>query len=623
MNNNTQEKNHLVLKKAKVPLRACLKISFKNLWKKKFRYLTMFIICSLSLAFLSITIELNGDKLRQNIYTMVENGYNYTEIFKSVPASKKDIKLNYYNKYNSTALDPNSYSTIKKELPNLIVHQYAPININYAGQNIENRNYFFTGVIDNLIKFDKTNTYNLVCGRLPREDKKEILITDFLYEAFKYFGLYPNLDSITDIINQRINLKNEKNYTIVGVIKTNYEKWSHFSTIEHVTTHDKENYSYNNDFTVMNSIVIPEKYFNAELSVPVSNVNFSNYENVKSLGKWKISTEANKDFPGIDSSFVATSNPVNISSIDWNNNPQNPNLEFLGQQVKNDDEIVIPYKWINGLFSTDQNKIDWVNTNDNRWHGNLWQMYCWFLEYIQNKEITLTLSNSFGKTYTKTYKVVGITYSNGYVNYSEAPKCQLTSDEIIRINDTLKDPNEKIIVQLPESSRLAYKQFNQAFKKGYVLNVWAYKQDIDNYVVDPFINLSSKAGLFIFAAFTIAIMWTIITIEIVDSQKEIGILRSIGLSGAKVSFIFIFQAAFVCFFSYIAGNLLSWYLIPIYNSGIMDELNKITLYMYSYTYRSPIILAVFVIVMTFISTVIPLCKIMFKKIIDVINEREN
>ena len=76
--------SHLELKKAKVPLKTCLKLSLKNIWKKKFRYLVMFIICALSLTFFSVTIELNGEKLRQNVYTMIENGYRYTDIYKHV-----------------------------------------------------------------------------------------------------------------------------------------------------------------------------------------------------------------------------------------------------------------------------------------------------------------------------------------------------------------------------------------------------------------------------------------------------------------------------------------------------------------------------------------------------------
>ena len=55
----------------------------------------------------------------------------------------------------------------------------------------------------------------------------------------------------------------------------------------------------------------------------------------------------------------------------------------------------------------------------------------------------------------------------------------------------------------------------------------------------------------------------------------------------------------------------------------MDGLGEIHLSMYTLTYRSPLILAIFVLVITLFSTILPLIKIMRKKIIDVINERDN
>ena len=42
------------------------------------------------------------------------------------------------------------------------------------------------------------------------------------------------------------------------------------------------------------------------------------------------------------------------------------------------------------------------------------------------------------------------------------------------------------------------------------------------------INFVSKGGLIFFTILAIGIMWTIISIEIVDSRKEIGIMRSMG-----------------------------------------------------------------------------------------------
>ena len=182
--------------------------------------------------------------------------------------------------------------------------------------------------------------------------------------------------------------------------------------------------------------------------------------------------------------------------------------------------------------------------------------------------------------------------------------------------------NEKIMTELPKDGSKAYSLFKKAYRHGYVINVWEYRTDIDSYTVDPFINIISKAGLVVFVAFTIGIMWTVITIEIVDSKKEIGILRSIGLSGIKVSIIFIIQALFVTLIAYGISIFLANYVISFYNSGITDELNLIPLYMYTLTYRTPLFLIGFVIIITFVSTCIPLYKIMSQKIIDVINERE-
>ena len=60
----------------------------------------------------------------------------------------------------------------------------------------------------------------------------------------------------------------------------------------------------------------------------------------------------------------------------------------------------------------------------------------------------------------------------------------------------------------------------------------------------------------------------------------------------------------------------------IFSREIKFNHNKITLYMYTFTYRTPLYLAILVVAMTAISTVIPLFKILTQKIIDVINERD-
>ena len=163
-NNQYSPSKKLVLKKAHVPLKTILKIAFKNIWKKKLRFLVIIIITAISLAFLSFSIELNGEKLRQNVYTMVENGYRYTTIEEYSPLEEE---IDFYGKYNSVPLSDNSYNTLKSEMPQLTLHKYEKVEYNFAKKGIENANFFYTGTIRNIIMFDETNDYILLAGRLP------------------------------------------------------------------------------------------------------------------------------------------------------------------------------------------------------------------------------------------------------------------------------------------------------------------------------------------------------------------------------------------------------------------------------------------------------------------------
>lgn len=628
-NEELQTVNHLELKKAKVPLKTCLKLSLKNMWKKKLRYLVMFIICALSLTFFSVTIELNGEKLRQNVFTMIENGYRYTDIYEHVELTKDQIKENEYNKYASTALQGNSLNKIKESVDNITIHEYKPVEIYYTELNLENSNYFYTGYINSIIRFDETNNYDLIAGRLPKPGTKEILVTDYLIEAFKYFKIYPSTNNIYDFLNQRLDLTHQKDYTIVGVIKTNYEQWTHFATVESVELEDKENYSFTNDFIVMNSVILNDEYFEIEKIGKSSVIGLSNRPNgyINHTAKWTFSIKNpndpsqtisygfnEEDGTPSESPFSITSNKVNIIKRSYWDNTQ------FGRAPQNENEIVISYKLISKLFG-----YNWTCTNgrydswdDMRNHRDWWNK-------INGTEITLTLNGYVAnpRDYTKTYTIVGITDSTAKLASGSISTVQVTNREYQNIYYTYNNEDERILVELPNNSQDAYNLFNRALDGGYVIDVWAYQQDIDTYIVDPFLDLASKAGLFIFAIFTMGIMWTIISIEIVDSKKEIGILRSIGLSGGKVAFIFVFQAASVIFLSYFLGVFAGYKIVPLLNNGITDEFGKVTLYMYTFTYRTPLYLALLVIGMTSISTIIPLFKILSQKIIDVINERDN
>ena len=401
---------HLELKKAKVPLKSCLKLSLKNMWKKKIRYLVMFIICALSLTFFSVTIELNGEKLRQNVFTMIENGYRYTDIYEHVELTKDEIKENEYNKYAYTALSGNSLVKIKDSVNNITIHEYKPVSIYYNELNIENANYFYTGYINSIIRYDESNNYELVAGRLPKEDTKEILITDYLVAAFEYFNMYPSCNNIYDYLNIRLNLVHHEDYVVVGILKTNYTQWTHFATVETIEVDNKENYSFTNDFIFMNSVILTGKYFDIEKIGKSSAMGFNNSNTgaSNSTARWTFSIKdpsnpsKTKSYGYLveDGTQTKTSYAVSSTNLDLIKKNEWDNSTF-GRYPQNENEIVISYRLISQLFG-----YNWTYTggeyrswDEYRNHRDWWAQ-------INGTQITLTLTGYANnpQNYEKTYK---------------------------------------------------------------------------------------------------------------------------------------------------------------------------------------------------------------------------
>ena len=583
-----QFKHKLILEKTKIPLKTIFKLSFKNIWQKKLRYLLMFIITIISLTFLAFSIELNGDKLYQNVYTTINNNVNYADIYQLSPNSSINTEKDFYSKYKKGELMDNAYGVIKNFASDLTLHKYQTVSINYAKYGLEKANFLYNGILNTIIYYDETNTYNLLAGKLPHPDKPEILITDFILDALKHFGIVDSNSTIYSILNQYIDLGYSTNFKIVGVIETNYKKWMHLSRYKPnyvIDEYDKSMQGFKYDYLIMNSIIVGDTYY-----YYILNDSFQN-------NKIKINS-----YELEESTVVSYQN----QEITIGNAPVNP------------DEIVIPRVYGGKVF----------NINNFEYYSDRW-----ILQNIINTTPAtyVDVSTKFNEIQTDTgnfditsigqFKVVGFTSSRdfllssiGYDNYNN----------VIQEAKSNHD-QEKIVVELSNNPATALKQFNQLYNNDYhfIIDVFHYQSYIESYNVDPMINFVSKGGLIFFTILAIGIMWTIISIEIVDSRKEIGIMRSIGLSGSKVSLLFIIQSLCINLLAYFVSIPIAMQFIELYGRNITDPLGEISLSLYTLTYRSPIILLLFTIIVTFISTFIPLIKIMSKKIINIINERDN
>lgn len=584
---NSEVPSSLVIKKARVPLKTSIKLSIKNIIKKKIRFTLMTIICALSLAFLSFTIELKGNKLHQNIYTTVNNNYNYVDIL--AKAQNNIITGNFYDDYQGIFLPLNSYENLKNLNPNLNIHKYQYIGLDIAKDDYKIARSYYPGKIETVILYDTHNTYQLWAGRLPEENKNEILITDYLIDHLIYYNLLPSSLSYFDYLDRYLNVFDD-NFQIVGILKTNHDHWRQFFRQGTFQEDDKRNYAFYNDFIMMNAIVLTKDAFlNAKYPAP----------EIIETDQYKLNTTITDYFDkeNIMPTISLTRKEVPIIKVynQWGS------AYIMGRSPIFSNEIVIPYTLAETITGESVN-ISNLSSTLNMWNR------------IRNRSITINLTKEgHEEVFSKTYTIVGMGNTPDYQVYPQ----QLDETFQYVIADS-----EHLLAELPKDPAKAYDLFQQAYQNNYILDVWAYKNDIDSYTIDPFIDLVSKAGLFVFAVFSIGILWTIISLEIVDSKKEIGIFRSFGLSGIRVSFIFIFQTVIINIIAFILALYGANLAIKYFNANIMDELNMVNLSMYMMTKRSPLYLLIFLGLITFVALIIPLSKIMSQKIIDIINERD-
>lgn len=592
-----KDPNSLHLIKVSAPIKTSLKLSFKNINHKRFRFILMMIICAMSLAFFSFVIELNGDVIRQNVYTSIDNNYLVADILGKVELPDDFAKQSIYDDYIGSHLPSGSYSRVKDAIPELNIHEYQSVSISKA-EEFRLSNSFYTGEIEYLTRFDPTNNYKLLAGRTPKEDKKEIMVTDYIVEMLKNFDLIDKDLPYEEIVGMDFTLVTDTVYQITGIVDTNFEHYLTFMKYDKIDDNNKLNYSYFNEYKLMNTVYLNYQDLLNEINNKMPKINLS-----------KSSLEIdliNRNNSFNLKNYTITTNALKVKSI------QMTDTQYLeiGRGVDNETdefEIIVPYNVLPKLYNVQAGEPSGYED-----YGRIWY---WRIAGNDRNYIKLKLVNGANE-YEINVRIVGVQSENNMT---------------IGINDALMNyifengpkNSSYLLAEMSPFENTAYSEFRKAYKNGYIIDLFKYREDIDSYEVSPFINLLSKAGLFVFAVFTIGILWTIITLDIVDSKKEIGTFRSIGLSGGKISLIYIFQTIIISILSYIIGLIGAAIVIKMYDQALHDSLNIIHLSMYMMTYRSPLALIAFLILIDAIALALPLYKIMSQRIIDVINERED
>ena len=446
----------LKLTKVSTPIGTSFKLALKNVNHKKFRFILMTIICALSLAFFSFTIELNDDPIRQNVYTSVDNNYLYADLLEKSELPDDFVKNSIYDDYIGTQLPNNAYETIKEKIPSLTVHEYKNVSINYADYSSQTDS-FFTGELSYLTKFDSRNSYKLLYGRTPQEGKQEIMITDFIAESFIRLNYLQEAKSYADFLGRYITIATDTNYKIVGIIDTNFEKYTQFSKLDIIDDTSKLNYSFFNEYKMMNTLYLNNDDFIKESSVISKKIDLTQVSFDVQL--------RDKTSSSINNKIVVTDDLEVKSVISEEKDPITGAFiaKPIGRTVNHENyEIVVPYNVLVDLFGLTSREPTSYNEFRRSWNRI-------------DKSITLSVTNNVGEVETIDVTIVGVTQLNS--NYISI------SNKVMEFLFKNISNSSYLLAEVSQFEDDAYQQFQTAYKEGYILDLFAYRSDIDSYEI--------------------------------------------------------------------------------------------------------------------------------------------
>lgn len=281
-----------------------------------------------------------------------------------------------------------------------------------------------------------------------------------------------------------------------------------------------------------------------------------------------------------------------IRGIDWNSDLMKENYKnyiFRGtHKLLKNNEIVLAYRLANKLQVDIDDKIQVLSPS--------------------NTKIT-----TFGiKNYKKEFRVVGL-YRSGMYEYdtkfifmkqTAAAKFLLNPHEFSMVEVKLKD-------EFIESA-------------DYLAYIWA--KQLDNYQINSWIDYNSnlfsllkleKWVIFIIFSFLIIVasfnVVSAISTAIIDSKREIGILKAVGLSNNALKKIYMIKTLFISIISIILGEILGIILSLVISKqnlfvlqGDVYFLDKINL---NFSFFNFIVVFLVAILIVFFASLIPLKRI--------------
>ncbi len=551
-----------------------LVLAFSSIFHKKFRLFLMLFLFIASLIFVGVFLTFSFYNPKQAMVETFEQAN-----LKMIPFTKQQEVFCFEEtcfKNIDVDISDDEIIHLTNEFQGINFYKSMKTYLKIPNAQRYTMNYFYQDAFTR-ISIIENNTHLNIIGEYP-QNNDEIMITDYMAFMMRHYHF------VKGTSNQNVIGKSLYDFTISGIIETNFKKYESQSI-------DFENY-YHSQFIidyneVYGQILMTKETYDSYLNNHLSNIEFSFDKN-----------------HGQNITMVSTHH-VNQASL-------------VGNLPTKSDEIVVSESYLENVILEDLELTDLDKENYTTILGN-------YYPFHHNVVIEERYNGANHIVIDKEYKIVGV-------------KKEETDYDIIFYDTEYQFLNQHNNISYGVAVLGNDSKTNASFI--YLLD-WeqyrsktAYSDDLHRL---PFtINrlkslLTIISGIFI--GFAVGMIFFFISSSINSRQKDIGTLRALGAKGKDIGMIFLYEALMIVLVAAIISNSLLFCIIKFINSyitkGIKIQSNFLTihtngfdleivvLYMNFYVILYTILLAIIIVLF---STYIPIRRITLMKPINAIKK---
>lgn len=507
----------------------------------------------------------------------------------------------------------------------------------------------------------ETFGYELVAGRLPDGTKDEIAISRYLFDSFVSAGYreykgpeckitnYDNevekicswdevlenpnvvegknrewsdpepgslvkrdIKKPEDLVGQTLFVS-EKNYTITGIIDTEFDK----EPYQDIIGMQDENRTDPLESIRINRLESERAYG----VVCVAFVGKGKTQQLASLYPKVIKTDdmtfaADNEFLSFSTNAVAR-----FSDIDWNAVDMlwpGQYLDVEGNQLDSGDvrtkleksEMILPVVFLSNKKEEESGSVHYIVDNTVMWE-----------EHRDEYDVMVSYKDGHAAYGGKNWEVVGCIWeSEEYDAYFKLKDTVLVSDDFFELISEgrsgtysyaiAETPKEKGKLQKVVSACYENKDDTRYSMVGAVVS----ELNMLDGIVESFVTIFQYIAIGL-AIFAIVMFYNFISTSIVQKKKEIGIMRALGARGKDVFYIFFCESAFVASMIFILSVIFTFGMVELGNIILQRQLGIIVSILH-FGGRQVLLLLILSVSVAVISSIIPICKIAAKKPIE-------